>query len=104
MKNIQIIDGAENCVYDIFSVKEKYFNFIFPDETDIAFIDDIYKRCALNVEELDKILNEIWMQPVRKIDANGIHGTLFYDMDHKKIYYPTRKDSEAINPGGTRLR
>lgn len=104
MKNIQIIDGAENCVYDIFSVPDEYFDMIFPDQTDIAFIDEVYERCSSNAEDLDVIFAEIWKQPLKKSDANGIHGILYYDMDHKKIYYPTRKDSEAINPGGVHLR
>ncbi len=25
-------------------------------------------------------------------------------LDTKKVYYPTRKDEEAINPNGSRLR
>ena len=34
----------------------------------------------------------------------GIHGLLFYELDNKMQYYPTRKDEEAINPDGTLLR
>ena len=44
MKNIQIIDGADNCVYDIFACTEEEFALIFPAGTDIAFIDEIYAR------------------------------------------------------------
>ena len=36
MKNIQIIDGAENSVYDIFQATEDEFAVIFPDGTDVA--------------------------------------------------------------------
>ena len=36
--------------------------------------------------------------------VNGIHGLLFYELESKKAYYPTRKDEEAINPDGTYLR
>ena len=38
MKNIQIIDGAENCVYDLFAATDEEFARIFPIGTDIAFI------------------------------------------------------------------
>jgi O-acetyl-ADP-ribose deacetylase (regulator of RNase III) len=31
-------------------------------------------------------------------------GLLFYELEHKKAYYPTRKDEEAVNPDGTGLR
>lgn len=34
----------------------------------------------------------------------GIHGLLFYELSEKKPYYPTRRDEEAINPNGSRLR
>ena len=57
---------------------EEQFAVVFPAGTDIAFIDEI--------------------------EANGIHGTLFYELDSKKAYYPTRKDEEAVNPDRSRLR
>lgn len=104
MKNVQMIDGAENCVYDIFATTDDDFETIFPNGTDIAFIDEIYDRKLNNAEELDRIFQEMWSRPIEKRDVHGIHGIIFYELDHKKIYYPTRKDAEAINPGGTRLR
>ncbi len=73
MKNIQVIDGAENCIYDIFAATEDEFE-------------------------------RIWQRRIKKRDAQGIQGTLFYDLGKKKKYYPTRKDEEAVNPDGTRLR
>jgi hypothetical protein len=63
MKNIQVIDSAINCVYDIFSATEKEFRTIFPSDTDIAFIDEIYLR--ENEVELDQIFSNIWSRPVR---------------------------------------
>jgi hypothetical protein len=39
-KNIQVIDGAINCHYPIYSIEEEYFNLIFPNGQDIEFIDD----------------------------------------------------------------
>lgn len=102
MKNIQIIDGADNCVYDIFSATEAEFNLIFPNETDIAFIDEVYANGS--EEELDAAFTEIWKRPVLKIDVQGIHGTLFYGLDGKKIFYPGRRDQKAINPDGSLLR
>ena len=44
MKNIQVIDGAVNCVYDIFSATDEEFALIFPNGQDIAFIDEVYGR------------------------------------------------------------
>jgi len=34
----------------------------------------------------------------------GIHGILFYELPDKKVFYATRRDEEAVNPGGFRLR
>jgi hypothetical protein len=41
---------------------------------------------------------------VQKRDVVGIHGTLFYELEEKKVYYPSRRDEEAANPDGSRLR
>lgn len=102
MKNIQIIDGARNCVYDIFAATEDEFALVFPEGTDIAFIDEVYEKGDPQV--LDVAFNEIWKRPVVKSQVQGIHGVLFYELEEKKKYYPTRKDAEAINPDGSKLR
>ena len=44
MKNIQIIDGAINCVYDIFEATDDEFKLIFPAGQDIAFIDEVWSN------------------------------------------------------------
>lgn len=102
MKNIQIIDGADNSVFDIFAATEEEFLLIFPEGQDVAFIEDVMVR-ALG-SELDEAFNRIWNRRIPKRDAMGIHGILFYELEHKKQYYPTRRDEEAINPDGTLLR
>ena len=102
MRNIQVIDGADNSVYDIFSATEEEFSLIFPEGQDIAFIDEVL--AAGNEKELNAAFDNIWKRRVAKRDAQGIHGILFYELEHKKAYYPTRRDEEAVNPDGTRLR
>ena len=81
MKNIQIIDGAINCVYDIFAATDEEFAAIFPEGTDIAFIDEVYAR--ENPEKLDGIFSELWRRPVPKDQAMGIHGILFHELNEK---------------------
>ncbi|MFM0616019.1 hypothetical protein PQR37_18285 [Paraburkholderia nemoris] len=102
VKNIQIIDGAVNCVYDIFSATDEEFDLIFPSGQDVAFIDEIYQ--SGDPDELDEAFKRIWRRRIRKVDAQGIHGIIFYELEEKKNFYPTRKDEEAINPDGTFLR
>lgn len=102
MKNIQVIDGADNCVYDIFVATDQEFALIFQEGQDIAFIDEVYARGAQS--ELDAAFANIWKNRIPKIQANGINGVLFYELPLKKVYYPTRRDEEAINPNGSLLR
>jgi hypothetical protein len=102
MKNIQVIDGADNAVYDIFSATDEEFALIFPAGQDIAFISEVLAR-GPNAE-LDEALEKLWKRRIRKRDAMGIHGVLFYELDNKMRYYPTRRDEEAINPDGSALR
>jgi hypothetical protein len=100
--NVQVIDSALNCVYDIFATTPEEFSRVFPSGTDVAFIDEVYER--YDAEELNALFTLIWQRRVRKQDAAGIHGTLFYGLANKKQFYPTRRDDEAVNPDGTRLR
>ncbi len=102
MKNIQVIDGAENAVYDVFGATDEEFSRIFPEGQDIAFIDEVMARGPK--DNLDEMFTRIWERRVPKREAMGIHGILFYELDHKKQYYPTRKDEDAANPDGSRLR
>jgi hypothetical protein len=102
MKNIQVIDGAENTAYNIFSATDDEFDMIFPVGQDVAFIDEVMARGPQ--EALDAAFDRIWKRRIPKKDVIGIHGLLFYELEYKKQYYPTRKDEEACNPNSTRLR
>lgn len=102
MKNIQVIDGAVNCVYDVFAATDDQFLLIFPSGTDVAFIDEVYQRGPSDL--LDVVFRDIFQRRIPKSEVNGIHGILFYELDFKKPFYPTRRDEEARNPDGTALR
>lgn len=95
MKNVQIIDGADNCTYSIFAFTEEEFKFVFPEaDQDIEFIEDVIKR--VGDETLGKIMKPVWSRVLDKKNVHGIHGTLFYELQFKKKYYPTKRDSEMI--------
>jgi hypothetical protein len=102
MKNVLVIDGAKNCAYDIFQFTEEQFLLVFPASTDIAFIDEVERNN--DSETVKQAFAGFWERRIPKTKANGIHGTLFYEFDFKKTYYPTRKDEEAVNSDGSRLR
>jgi hypothetical protein len=102
MKNIQVIDGARNSTFDIFQASDDEFATIFPPGEDVAFIEEVYARGDRG--RLDPVFGRIWTCRIPKEKAVGIHGTLFVGMEDRKVYYPTRRDEEAVNPDGSRLR
>lgn len=99
---IQVIDSAENCVYDTFSASEQDLSLLFPNGTDIAFAEDLFARA--DSEMVKEALQRLWKNRVPKNETRGIHGTIFYGLEHKRAYYPTLKDEEARNPNGSKLR
>lgn len=94
MKNIQVIDGALNCTYSIYSINEDDFIKIFPSNSDVEFIDDFIDRVGEN--ESSQVLSKLWKHQINKKKVNGIHGTLYYELDHTKKYYPTKKENEMV--------
>jgi hypothetical protein len=94
MKYIQVIDGADNCTYSIFEASEEMFKIIFPKEgQNVEFNTDLSARMEDKERE---VVNEMWDFEVDKKNAQGIHGTLFFELDFKKKYYPTKKESEMV--------
>lgn len=97
MKNVQLIDGADNCTYSIYAFTDEEFLKIFPaPEQDVEFIEDALER--LGTEALDETLEKVWARPVRKPDVVGIHGTLFYELDRKKRFYPSKSERDVAGP------
>ena len=96
------MDGADNSVFDVFAATDEEFALIFPQGQDVAFISEVMARGP--GKQLDEAFARIWQRRIPKRDAMGIHGLLFYELDHKMQSYPSRIDEEAINPDGTKLR
>lgn len=94
MPNIQVIDGADNCTYDVFAATDDEFGGIFPDGQDIEFIEDLIVRVGEKTAE--QVMSPIWKRPVDKKSVCGIHGTLFYELSWKKKFYPTKKENEML--------
>lgn len=96
MKNVQIIDGAKNCTFSIFQATESEFRLIFPDDgQEIQFSDDL--KSLPSQDELSVALKNLWTRPVRKKDAMGIHGTLFFQLARYKNYYRWKAE-DGIDP------
>lgn len=94
-RNIQIIDDMPNCAYDIFSCTKEDFERLFPDGINIQFIEDLDE-----LDGVDRIFHDLWNNPVRKPEVTGIHGTLFYGLEHvKKKFYPRKRESDLDHKG-----
>jgi hypothetical protein len=78
------------------------FALVFPEGTDVAFIEDIERRP--NAEVVFQALKRTWSNRIPKRDATGIHGIVFYQLYDKRKYYPTLRDEEAVNPDASALR
>jgi hypothetical protein len=90
MKNIQVIDGAINCAYDIYATTEQGFLKLFPEPgQDVQFIEGIRDD-----EDVRQVLAQMWKQRLNKSEVNGIHGTLFYELTEKKQFYPNKKEGD----------
>lgn len=107
LKNIQIIDRADNATFSLFQVTEEEFAAIFPGEgQDMELIEDFIERAG--EEETVRILSPVWERPILKRDAQGIHGMLYYEYADRKRYLPTSKrevdwDDSSINFAQRRL-
>ena len=80
MKNIQIIDGASNCTFSIFQATSEEFALLFPKPgQDIQFSEDLSD--LPDQDGVMSVLAALWERPIKKSDAMGIHGTIFYELE-----------------------
>lgn len=101
MKNVLIIDGAENCEFAIFAMTEDEFKVVFPgNEQNVEFIEDFIDR--IGDDHVASLLSLVWQRKVKKEDVKGIHGTIFYQLYWKKKFYPTKNDQEMVVALGQR--
>ncbi|KAB8196147.1 hypothetical protein FKV24_004840 [Lysobacter maris] len=97
MPNVQVVDGADNCTYDIFYVEDNDFYLIFSErDQDIEFSDDFVGR--VGEDKAAEVYGRMWKRRVDKKEVVGISGTLFFQLSEKKMFYPTKKESEMSIP------
>jgi hypothetical protein len=90
VKNVQIIDSADNATYSIFQATDEEFRTIFPGlGQDIEVVEDYVSR--VGADEARRTLLELWERPIHKRAVQGIHGTLYYDYKEKAKYLPESK-------------
>lgn len=90
MKNIQVIDGAVNCEFPIYAATGDEFRTIFPGlDQDLELVEDFIAR--VGEDRADVILGAIFDRPIDKKLAVGIHGTLFYEKEEDRAYFPASR-------------
>ena len=91
-----VIDGARNSTHNIFTISDDLFEIVFPNETDIAFLDEVTMRIeSLGVDQV-AFFDQLYADPVKKKNVHGLHGTLHSTGSYcAKEYFPTRRESDV---------
>jgi hypothetical protein len=101
MKNIQVINGALNCTFSVFQATDEELALLFPEpRQDIQYVEDLGRLAEQS--EINAALRRIWERPIRKSEAQGIHGTLFYQLERYKKWYREKRE-DAIEPSAINL-
>ncbi|HEV2328558.1 MAG TPA: hypothetical protein VGY56_07200 [Verrucomicrobiae bacterium] len=96
MKNVQIIDSAINGSFSIYAIPDEIFQQLFPEDgQDIEFLGDAVRR--LGEKRVGELMKYTWHSRQEKCEVKGIHGTLFMDMEGRKVFYPNKKESDLDN-------
>ncbi|HVJ53282.1 MAG TPA: hypothetical protein VM689_12520 [Aliidongia sp.] len=97
-RNIQVISSARNCTFSVFRAMPQEFTALFPmPGQDIELAEDVFDR--LGIAQSVPLLTPIWTRPIAKADVLGIHGTLFFDFQHRRVHIPASK-RERDREGG----
>lgn len=97
MKNVQVIDRGINCTYSICAVEDNVFRLMFPRRgQDIEFAEDLFKRLGKKSSEM--VSRALYRdREIDKRTAQGIHGTIFYQLLEKKEWYPNKRESDLYD-------
>jgi hypothetical protein len=106
LNNVQIIDGADNATFSIFQASNEEFALLFPNGQDMEFAEDVVDR--IGEIPANKIFDAMWERPILKRDADGIHGTIYFNYASKRQAVPASKrevdfDDRSINEAQRRL-
>jgi len=107
LRNIQIVDGADNATFSVFQATDDEFNQIFPTiGQDMEISEDFVQR--VGEAHANLIFNAIWERPILKRDVNGIHGTLYFNYQSRRRYIRASKrevdlDERLINTAQRKL-
>lgn len=90
MKNIEVIDGALNSRFEIYTVDEETFATLFPQGQQDTYLEDLDETLQEDVTFWERV----YAREVDRRLANGIHGVL---RTHPKVRASTFEDLVAQN-------
>ena len=99
VRKVQIIDGATDATYGLFQATDEELAAIFPAGCDMEMVEDLTSR--LGEDTASRVLTSLWRRPISRREAMGLHGTLFYDNQHRQLPASKREvdwDERSINP------
>jgi hypothetical protein len=93
MKNVQVIDGAVNSVFEVYSIPDKLFYTLFPKGTDLAFVKDFVGK----IKNSDNRWRALYKRRMDEKSIRGIHGSLCLDLCNiNPKFFPSRRETDVI--------
>lgn len=98
MKHIQVVDGADNCVFPVYAVSERDFKLLFPAHgQNVEFAQDLALRLG-GEREAGQLIMRCTAEHVNKSTITGIHGTLFINLPNRRRHFPNKRESDVFVP------
>lgn len=98
MKNIQVVDGADNCIFPIYSVSDEDFLALFPDPgQSVEFVQDLAARMG-SERAAGELVMRVTKAKADKRTISGIDGTLFIDLPDRRKYFPNKREDDVFVP------
>ena len=97
MKNIQVIDGAVNSIFEVYEVDYCMFDEIFADGKDVVFFVDLQKYNDFTKEENVAFWEKFYSSKKDKKMIYGIHGTLHLEGSCcRRVFFKEGKEALVL--------
>lgn len=96
MKNVQVVDGGANSLFEIYAVPDEIFNLMFPNGSDVAFLEDVDRVFAQHGNQ--SLWQDVYATRLEKRSVRGVHGTLHLTGSPcDPHFFPTRREKEVLH-------
>jgi hypothetical protein len=96
MKNIQVVDGGANSLFEVYAVPDEIFSLMFPNGSDVAFLEDVDRVFTEHGNQ--RLWQDVYANRLEKRSVQGIHGTLHLTGSPcDPRFFPTRRENEVLS-------